>query len=214
VHYWRAVADSYGDFAPNNEVDALAWLTLDEARVRFTRPDDASVLDAISLDRPRVPFIVLRHAQALTRKEWTGHDLDRPLTPEGAAQTEAVTSLLRAYGVRRVYTSDAVRCVATVTPFAAAAELPLELEPSLSEEGFAQDREAAVERATEILHASVAADLPAVLCTHRPALPALLGALSRQGFEAPLPPGSAVVLHVDRRGGSQRETHRLTQAFT
>lgn len=44
VRYWEMTVLE-GDFTPNEEVDALAWVTIDEARGRLSYPRDRVVLD-------------------------------------------------------------------------------------------------------------------------------------------------------------------------
>ncbi|MFM9745528.1 SixA phosphatase family protein, partial [Streptomyces brasiliscabiei] len=57
--------------------------------------------------------------KAQPRESWSGADAARPLTTRGARQAKALVGPLRAFGVRRIVSSDAVRCVTTVTPLAA-----------------------------------------------------------------------------------------------
>src|SRR5205807_797013 len=52
VRYWAARAIS-GSFAPNDEVDRLAWLPVDEAGDVLDRPEDVRILDDFS-SRPVV----------------------------------------------------------------------------------------------------------------------------------------------------------------
>jgi len=87
VEYWAARPVSPERFAPNDEVDALAWLPLAAAREQLSYPRDHAVLDTFTagpLDT--APVILLRHASAVAKKEWrqAGHaDLSRPLSDRG-----------------------------------------------------------------------------------------------------------------------------------
>lgn len=49
ARYWamRPVDPAPGPFEPNDEVDALAWMPLGEARARLSYDHDAAVLDAL-----------------------------------------------------------------------------------------------------------------------------------------------------------------------
>jgi len=76
-----------------------------------------------------VPLILLRHASAGSRSGWNGADLARPLDVLGAADADALAWVLRCFGVGRVISSAAERCVATVRPFAALTGATLEIEP-------------------------------------------------------------------------------------
>jgi 8-oxo-dGTP pyrophosphatase MutT (NUDIX family) len=47
VRYWEMTVAS-GDFVPNDEVDELEWLTLEQAAARLTYDHDRDVLEAFS----------------------------------------------------------------------------------------------------------------------------------------------------------------------
>ena len=79
-----------------------------------------------------VPFTFLRHASAGSKHDWTGDDLDRPLDAGGAADATRVARLLSCFGSRRVISSAAERCVATVRPYAALTGVPLAIEPAFT----------------------------------------------------------------------------------
>jgi phosphohistidine phosphatase SixA len=121
-----------------------------------------------------VTVILLRHASAGDRKEWSGDDLLRPLDDRGRAQAEALGDVLRAHGVRRVLSSPYVRCLQTVAP------LGLEIVPD--------DRlaEGASAEATLNLLRTVE---DAVACTHGDVIEAVVG--------HSLPKGGAVLLDDD-----------------
>jgi 8-oxo-dGTP pyrophosphatase MutT (NUDIX family) len=48
VRYWSMEVLS-GDFAPNDEVDELVWLPVDEARAKLSYEHDRRVLDALAV---------------------------------------------------------------------------------------------------------------------------------------------------------------------
>jgi 8-oxo-(d)GTP phosphatase len=207
VFYWAARPldeEATRSFEANREVDEVAWLRLDAARERLTYTRDRAVLDAFGVTAFRAePLIVLRHGQALPRDSWTGPDRARGLASGGEQEAQRLVPLLAAYGVSRVISSDAVRCTATVQPYASAAGLPVEVDHRLSEEGLrGLDDTAAAERLLALVHG----DEPTVVCSHRPVLPVLFAAL---GVHDPaLAPGAFVVVH--REGGHVRsvEQHR------
>lgn len=129
VHYWSAEAteDAIRDstFVPNDEIAALEWLSLKKARRALSYPVDLEILDEFErlLDDGVLrtfPIVVLRHAKAVSRSSWEKSDAARPLTEKGRRQANAIVGPLRAFGVRRIVTSDAVRCVQTVQPLAGA----------------------------------------------------------------------------------------------
>lgn len=78
--------------------------------------------------------LLIRHASAGDRDEWTGDDRLRPLDERGLRQAEQLVSRLAAYDVERVLSSPALRCVQTVQPLARARGLEIELRDELAEE--------------------------------------------------------------------------------
>jgi 8-oxo-(d)GTP phosphatase len=110
--------------------------------------------------------ILLRHASAGKREEWSGDDRLRPLDKRGRAQAEALADLLRARGVQRVVSSPYVRCTQTVAP------LGLEIVP---DERLAEG--APVEMTLALLR-----ELDdAVACTHGDVIDAVLGRSLKKG---------------------------------
>ena len=86
VHYWSATAADDSDFEPNDEVDEITWLPVDKARSKLSYPRDVEILDALDRVIPVVAtLVVVRHAEAVKRKDWDGKDNARPLTSSGAA---------------------------------------------------------------------------------------------------------------------------------
>lgn len=197
VSYWaaRVVGETATPFQPNREIDDLRWVRPGEARRLLSYEHDLDLLDAflalrdVKAHRTRT-LVVVRHGKAKAREHWRRDDLLRPLTPSGRGRADALVPLLEAYGVRRVVSSPARRCVETVAPYADARGLELRHDPRLSEDTTADD----VRRAVEDV---LAEKSPAVLCGHRPTLPWVFETL---GVDAPeLAPGEGVVLHL-RRG--------------
>ena len=183
VHYWAAEATEdairASAFVPNREIAALEWVSVKKARGRLSYPVDLEILDffATLIDDGVLrtfPVIALRHAKALPRSEWDGTDASRPLTERGRTQAKSIVGPLRAFGVHKIITSDAERCVQTVAPLAKA----LGRKPVRTEK-ISQD---AWEEGTDDLRAVVGrrvrAGKPAVLCSHGPVLPGLLSEIS------------------------------------
>jgi 8-oxo-dGTP diphosphatase len=201
VHYWAArPAGAAQPFDPNDEVDKLEWLPVDSARHRLSYPRDVDILDALEGKVPVTSTVVLlRHAEAVKRKAWTGKDTARPLTERGSSTAERLVGVLAALGVDRVLSSDAERCTATVAPYAAAAGLPIELHPEISERGFEKDP-------SGLEGMAAAAWKPGkvtVVCSHRPVLPALSRELGLKAGK--FQPGAFVVAHRLPTGRIARE---------
>ncbi len=196
VRYWAGAA-SAGSFAPNDEVDEVAWLPPDQARDRLTHHRDVDVLAAFLAAPVRTsPLILLRHGSAHPRKDWEADDALRPLAPAGLAQAEALAPLLACFRPTRVLSSDTRRCLDTLRPYAERERLAVVAEPLMSETGYDAQPGAAQARTLALL----ADGEPTVLCTHRPVLPVIAEVLCRQsGVPAPevnLAPAAFWVLHV------------------
>jgi 8-oxo-(d)GTP phosphatase len=206
VLYWAARGDDAAAPWPGTaEIDRLEFVSAARADSRLTHPRDAELVQAaVSAlgvpPLPTTPLIVLRHAKALPRKRWRLADADRPLDPKGIAQSDRLSVLLACFGIERIVSSDSLRCVDTVRPFATASRRHVELEPRVSEEAHEDCPDVAVQAIRELM----ADPRPTVVCSHRPVLPTLfaaLGALPLSPFQTPpvldepLATGSFVVVH-------------------
>ncbi|MGI8814582.1 MAG: NUDIX hydrolase [Pseudonocardia sp.] len=179
VHWWSALALS-GEFAPGDEVDELRWLTLEAATALLIYPHDREILDRFHQVNPALTSLLLvRHAKAGDREDWSGEDDLRPLTGKGQAQAERLVSLLGLFGPTRVHAAPLVRCVETVAPLAAALSCDVHPEPLFGEDGYWEDPEAGLSRLLEL------ADEPgvAVACSQGGVIPDLIGMLT--GAEDP-----------------------------
>lgn len=178
VHYWAArvseKAIRRSTFVPNNEIAGLEWVPIKQARKALSYAQDVEILnnfDALVAQDITKTFalIVLRHGKA----EPVGSlpvDADRPLTKRGHEQAAALVQTLRAWAPKRIVTSNAVRCVETVTPLAEALALTPELTHGLSQESH-QRGEAQVRK---IVGKRIRARKSSVLCSHGPVLPDIL----------------------------------------
>lgn len=198
VDYWVARVGRDEGFSPDDEVDALAWVSPEEARERLTYPRDADLVEAACALPETSPLILLRHAQALKRADFKGtNDAERPLSGRGRTQAKALVPLLSAYGIEAVHSSDATRCRETVRRFAKSIDTTIFNEPSLSEQGFA-DRP---KRAAKRMRALLAEPHPLLVCSHRPVMPTLVEAIAGLRITGPcdldpaLPPGGFLVVH-------------------
>lgn len=196
VHYWiaRACGDDHVEaYAPNHEVDDVRWVRSRDAAGLLTYDRDRDVLATFRTSRKRKQhktrtLVLLRHAHARARSRWRGADSARTLTREGGRQSVRLMSTLSAYGVRKVVSSDAERCVTTVMPYADSIDAEIALESRLAEDGAKRKR---VRKATYDL-----LDLraPAVAVTHRPVLPYVLDTIGLDGVD-PLAPAEMLVVH-------------------
>jgi 8-oxo-(d)GTP phosphatase len=203
VHYWSATPTDESEFQPNDEVDEIAWLPVDKARTKLSYPRDVDILDALDHVIPVTATLVLvRHAEAVKRKDWDGKDTVRPLNSTGTEVAERLAGVLAALGVNRVISSDAERCVATLTPYAALIDRHIHLWPEISERGYEADPgglRGLGERAWKPGKVTV-------VCSHRPVLPALSRELGLKVGK--FSPGAFLVAHRLADGGLVYERFR------
>jgi len=183
VHYWSAEATDEAirasSFVPNKEIAALEWVSPRKALGYLSYPVDVEILEqflAFVDDGilSTFPVVVLRHAKATAREDWDGPDAARPLSKRGHAQAKAIVGPLTAFGVRKIVTSDALRCTATVVPLAHALGKKAAKTPLISQDAW--DEGTADIRA--VVGKRVRARKPAVLCSHRPLLADILAELA------------------------------------
>ena len=206
VRYWaaRARSDKREDasFAPNDEVDELIWLGPLEARRQLTRWLDVTVLDAfLAMPAETVPILLLRHAAAERRSGRYPQDVLRPLADRGVEQAATIASLLDTHMALTIHSSDAVRCVDTVRPYAEGQGRPIGIACALAEDVHPQ-------AAADWLRELIGQGEPAVLCSHKPVLDELLLSVLPSPAAKPDP----TTLHrptVSGRAGSAREYERL-----
>ena len=206
VHYWvgRAVgkADVSG-YAPNAEIDGVRWVPIRDVRAVLSYERDAQLLDALDDGADETtPVVVLRHAEAESRKRFEGPDDKRPLAKGGRREARRLIPCLTAYAAVRAVASEAVRCAATLRPYARSAGLTVERESVFGE--AADDPEGAQARLQEL----VAPGDSLVVCSHRPVLPALIRQLGVD--TSPLQPAAFIVAHRRPDGTlASFERHRV-----
>jgi 8-oxo-dGTP pyrophosphatase MutT (NUDIX family)/phosphohistidine phosphatase SixA len=216
VHYWAArVSDSAlakSKFQPSEEVAEVTWKTPEDARRALTYEFDQQILDEVMAlyvqkSLRTKPVIILRHAKATPRSDWKGgkglDDGHRPLLPAGSLQANALVPLLAAFGPQRLVTSTWVRCKTTLAPYAKRRKIKLIERSQLSELGNANGPQ----RTAKVIHDLIEDGRSVVVCTHRPALPTIVDAVSIYGTPAhamshgatlALAPGDMTVIHMSR----------------
>jgi 8-oxo-(d)GTP phosphatase len=150
VYYWAARSTG-GEFAPGNEVDELVWLPVAEAMKKLDYEQDRKVLRRFAKQPADTrTVLVVRHGTAGRKSRFSGDDTRRPLDKRGRAQAEALVAQLLAFGATDVYAADRVRCHQTVEPLAADLGVPIQNEPTLTEEAYAKNPKRARHRVLEI----------------------------------------------------------------
>jgi 8-oxo-dGTP diphosphatase len=115
-----------------------------------------------------VTLLLIRHANAGSRKDWKGDDRLRPLSAKGRRQALALVDQLEAWAPSRVLSSPYRRCVETVKPLADELGLKVEEVDELAEGAGL----GAVELVRSLQDGHVA------LCTHGDVIPEILVALA------------------------------------
>ena len=171
VRYWAARAHG-GEFVPNREVDRLLWLPVPEAAQRLSYLHDRKVLRrfAKKAATDTQTVLIVRHASAGRKARYRGDDRKRPLDKKGRLQAQSLTPQLLAFGASDIYAADRTRCVKTVEPLAETMGLEITVEPTLTEEAYAENPKAARERALEI----AARGGTPVICTQGRVIPDLI----------------------------------------
>jgi 8-oxo-dGTP diphosphatase len=106
---------------------------------------------------------------------------------------------LAAYGITDLISSDAVRCVQTVQPYARSARLEISQDPIWSEDS--KDRRGLPELVKRLLNT----EDPVTVCTHRPVLPLVFDAL---GVDPGNPPSPGEFWVIHRHKGRVLATER------
>ena len=202
VRFWLATPD--GDDLPEpldtREVDLAEWVDLELVADRLTYADERDLLASVSAllqVGSTIALVVLRHAHAKSRSSWRDDDEHRPLDRRGRVEAAALQSCLSAFGLRRLLSSGALRCVRTLQPLATSSGLEIETDHALSEQGTPDQIRATVIAAG---NAAVTAGEPTLICSHRPTLPEIFAALDVPAV--PLTPGGFVVVHLDGSGSA------------
>ncbi|MCB0975903.1 MAG: histidine phosphatase family protein [Acidimicrobiales bacterium] len=117
---------------------------------------------------------VVRHADAGDRSTWEGPDTERPLTPKGRRQAEAIADALIDSGIDTVWSSRYVRCRQTVEPLASRLGLEVIDHDHLAEGSWGTD-------ALDALLAEADAGRTVLACSHGDVIPELLRAAVRRG---------------------------------
>ena len=132
---WWALEARDGTFVPDREVDRLDWLTVPQAVRRVTAGTDDRTLQRFAACPHRTSTVLLvRHALAGRRDDWSGDDDVRPLDAEGGAQARVLGDLLPLWAPTAVLSAPALRCRSTVEPAAERLGLDVQVEPDLAED--------------------------------------------------------------------------------
>lgn len=214
VQWWLGTVISQQPHEPDEEVDTAMWLSLAEARQKLSYSTDVQVLKEAAKIPPTSTIILVRHAKAVSRKDWAHGktknrpDLERPLDRRGHQQAKSLVAMLEAYGVTRLASSSATRCVQTLTPYSQTAGIEIVTHEEFTEETFKSHHKPAKQAMRQLAAEQLAEpDQPLAICGHRPVLP-VMGDVVRAGNH-PMATAECLVVHLDARGRQIRqEWHR------
>lgn len=115
-----------------------------------------------------VTLLLIRHANAGSRRDWGGDDALRPLSTKGRRQAKGLVDQLEPWAPSRVLSSGYLRCVETVKPLAVDLGLKVEAVDELAE--------GAGRRAVDLVRSLD--DSHVALCTHGDVITEILVALA------------------------------------
>ena len=183
VRYWEMTCHG-GEPSAAHEVDDARWVNAADVPSLLSYDRDRELFERFRTLLARRsaetrPVYVVRHAEAGSRKRWSGPDEARPVSAEGRRQAEALVGQFAGLPVSRLLSSPYVRCVQTLEPLGQARALPI----------YGSDALVEGARLEEVLSLvrNVASSGDAVLSTHGDVIELLLGYLERSGatFVAP-----------------------------
>lgn len=210
VHWWaskiKAGASKKLKFKPNDEIAKVEWLSSKKAEALLSYEHDRELLrSALKLhekgELETRALILLRHAKATPRSDWSKGEATRPLLPEGLVHSKRLVNLLAAYGPKRLVTSPWKRCHDTIAPYAQKSKKKLIERGQLTEFTSAKSPVSTARVVQDLLGDSKSA----LICTHRPALPKVLDPLAKSAAKdlrepllaaAALAPGDFVVVRL------------------
>jgi 8-oxo-dGTP diphosphatase len=196
VSFW-AMRYLDGEHIAGDEVDRVRWATVAEATQQLSYPVDRGVLaDFARLPSATGTLLLMRHARAGKRSDYSGDDRLRPLDKAGRRQARDAVPALAAFHPRRVLAADRVRCEQTVQRLAGQLGLRVLSAAELSDEAYANDPEAAVARVRELLEQPGTT----VICSQGETIPAMLQELGAPDGPHPARKGSVWALSIAGRG--------------
>ena len=203
VRYFQMDADG-GQFAPNQEVDELRWVPLEDAPRLLSYAHDRRLLRWVAKGTPAFAsaLYVVRHAKAGVREAWPGPDQERPLTRRGRKQALRLIDRFRGLDIQRILSSPYLRCIQTVEPLAQARGLPVEVATELRE-GASPD---------ELLRGlATFGDRSTVVCGHGTEIRSMIDRLEAGGatIEGARGIGKGSVWVLDREGERIVAAHYL-----
>jgi 8-oxo-dGTP diphosphatase len=204
VRFW-AMCYLGGEFEPSDEVDKVEWLTVDEARRQLSYPGEALMIGAlIAVAVPTAVVVVVRHAKAGKRSEWTGPDRQRPLEGSGRTQARALADQLISFRPTRIVSAEPLRCIQTIEPLAHRVDVAIEVDPAFSDRTSAADPQRSRDALGQLIHA----DSATVVCSQGDTINAVLGETAAKGSAWVLGCRAGEIVSSDYYGASSARARR------
>jgi len=196
VSYW-AMRYRGGEHSAGDEIDRLRWATVAEATQQLSYPADRGVLaDFARLPCDTRSLLLVRHARAGKRSEFSGDDRLRPLDKIGRRHARDSVPMFAAFCPERIVSADRVRCEQTVQPLADQLGMKVQRAPELSDEAYNAHRQRGAETVRQLMQEQGTT----LICSQGGAIPAMLGDLAVPGAPYPTRKGSVWALSVAGRG--------------
>lgn len=179
VYYWTGEVTG-GEFTPNNEVDELRWLPVDEAKALLTYDLDREVLAKAEkrfATAPEARILYVRHARAHDREKWAGDDNLRPLDKKGRRQSEMLVPLLAPFHPQRIISAVPDRCQATIAPLADELNLDVTVDARFGDTAWQENMVEAQRAFMDVVEEGGVS----VICAQGGIIPAMVAWLSAQG---------------------------------
>jgi 8-oxo-(d)GTP phosphatase len=196
VDFWSMRVRADHGRAPDDEIAEVRWTRVPEAASVLTYAHDRGVVAAFAALPPvSGELLLVRHAQAIPRKQWHGPDAVRPLDESGLRQAERLARLLRVLGPDRAVSASPLRCQDTLVPLG----LPVAVEPRLDE-----SLPAGLDGARQALLALARRPGPTVVCSQGRVIPPLLAGLrpgnatAAEEFQTPKGGGWLLAVSADQ----------------
>ena len=208
VSYWSArYIHQDRAFVANNEVDRLEWWPADVALEKLSRDSDVEILGKfLNIPFEATPLVLLRHAKALAREEWQGEDEDRPLDNTGQIQAKRMHSIYQVFDIKKIITSDAVRCYDTIIGLSRVLNIEPTITNAVSEYVYKKNKDKSLDFVRQVADAVGESKAATLLCSHNPVLPRMLAKLLKKikMEEQAVPtgklnPGDAWVVYLKKR---------------
>jgi 8-oxo-dGTP pyrophosphatase MutT (NUDIX family)/phosphohistidine phosphatase SixA len=214
VYYWSAeVADAAiaaSTFKPNSEISSIEWVSVERAARILSYAHDMDVVsrfvERYESGRARTfAIIALRHGTAVPPATWDGPDATRPLMQRGADQALSIAPAIAAFSPRKLVSSTAARCLATIAPLSGLLGLPVKATDDVSQDAW----EYGASDVDKVVAKRLAKRRSAVICSHGPVLPEIIlevarltGTPSDSALRraAELSTGEYAVLHISHAG--------------